>query len=179
MLGKLNKKDLEARAKKMKTVAQALLAEGLKLATPASADNEETYFGSVFKRRQKAAIKPSELSVSDGHAPSTQAAPPSPPPPRDIVVVQEGEGTSAPEEGLWYPNLDAPSYLEKNLLPTKTKEKLEGLEEDHLVEQDVRQLGHALDIKCLAISKLREWKRSAKRKSHELTELLQHVGGLK
>jgi len=31
----------------------------------------------------------------------------------------------------------------------------------------------------LAISKLREWKGSAEKKSHELTELLQLVGGLK
>jgi len=90
-----------------------------------------------------------------------------------MVVVQEGEGTNTQEEGLWDPNLDAPSFfLEKVLLPTKTKEKLVGLEEDHLVEQ-------ALVTNCLAISKLREWKGSAEKKSHEVTELLQQVGGLK
>jgi len=55
-----------------------------------------------------------------------------------MVVVQECEDISAPEEELWDPNLDAPSYLKKILLPTKTKEKLEGLEEDHLVELAVR-----------------------------------------
>jgi len=50
-----------------------------------------------------------------------------------MVVVQEGEGTSTQEEELWDPNLDVPSFLEKILLPTKTKEKLTGLEEYHLV----------------------------------------------
>jgi len=65
------------------------------------------------------------------------------------------------------------------MLPTKTKEMLEGLEEDHLGEQAVRQLGQASATNCLAISKPREWKGSTKRKSHEVTELLQQVGGLK
>jgi len=90
-----------------------------------------------------------------------------------MVVVHEGDGTSAPEEGLWDPNLDAPFFLEKILLPTKTKEKLEGLEQDHLVEQAMRQLGQALATNCLAISNLREWKGSIKRNSHEFIELLQ------
>jgi len=96
-----------------------------------------------------------------------------------MVVVQEGEGTSTQEEGLWDPNLDSPSFLEKVLLPIKTKEKLSDLEKDHLVEQAVRQLGQALATNCLAISQLREWKGSAEKKSHEVTELLQQVGGLK
>jgi len=118
MLGKLNKKDLAARAKKMKAAAQALPIEDLKLKTvleagPAPTDDEETYFGPVFKKRRKATTEPSELSVLDGRAPSQQALPPSLPPPRDMVVVQEGEGTSASKEGLWDPNWDAPSFLEK------------------------------------------------------------------
>ena len=138
MLGKLNKKDLAARAKKMKVAAQALPIEDLKLkavveVAPALTDDEETYYGLVFKRRRKATAEPSKLSVSDGCAPSQQAPPPSPPPRRDMVVVQEGEGTSTQEEELWDPNLDVPSFLEKILLPTKTKEKLTGLEEYHLV----------------------------------------------
>jgi len=41
-----------------------------------------------------------------------------------MEVVQEGEATSAQEKGQWDPNLDAPSFLEKFILPTKTKEKL-------------------------------------------------------
>jgi len=68
--------------------------------------------------------------------------------------------------------------LRRSCCPT-TKEKLEGLEEDHLVEQGVRKLGQALPTNCLTISKLREWKGSTKKKSHEVTELLQQVGGLK
>jgi len=184
MLGKINKKDLAARAKKMKAPAQALPTKKHKLkiileAAPTPTEDEETYSGPVFKRRRKAAIEPSELSVSNGRAPSKQAPPPSPPPPRDMVVVQEGEGTSIQEEGLWDLNLDAPSFLEKMLLPTNTKEKLDGFEEDYLVEQVVRQLGQALATNCLVISKLREWKGSVKKKSHEVTELLQQVGVLK
>lgn len=52
--------------------------------------------------------------------------------------------------------MDPLSFLEKILLPTKNKEKLNGLEEDHLVEQAVRQQGQALATNFLAISKLRE-----------------------
>jgi len=89
-----------------------------------------------------------------------------------MVVVQEGEGTNVQEEGLWDPNLDAPSFLEKVLLPTKTKEKLTGIKED-------RMLGQALAISCLAISKPREWKGSAQKKSHEVILLIQQVGSLK
>jgi len=146
MQGRLNKKDLAARAKKMKETAQACPIGDLKLkavvkATPAPTDGEDTCSGLVFKRRRKAATEPSEHSVSDGCAPSPQAPPPSPPPSRDTVVVQEDEGISAPEGGLWDPNLDAPSFLEKTLLSSKEKEKLESLEEDQLVELAVRQLG--------------------------------------
>jgi len=52
--------------------------------------------------------------------------------------VQESEGVSAIEGGLWDPNLDASSFLEKNLLFAKAKEKLESQEEEQLVEQAVR-----------------------------------------
>jgi len=148
MLGRLNKKDLAAITKKMKVAAQALPAKDLKLkvdveVAPVCTDNEETYSEPIFKRRRKAIVEPSELSISDGRSPSPQVAPPSPPPPHDMVVVQECEGTSASEKGLWDPNLDTTFYLEKILLPTKTKEKLKGLEEDDLVEQAVRRLGQA------------------------------------
>jgi len=61
MLGKLNKKDLAVRAKKMKATAQALPTEDLKLkvvfvVSPAPTDDEETYSRPVFKRRRKATI---------------------------------------------------------------------------------------------------------------------------
>jgi len=95
-----------------------------------------------------------------------------------MVVVQEDEGTSAPEGGLWDPNMDATSFLEKTLLSTKAKEKLESLEEDQLVDQVVRQLGQALAINCLAISKLRGWKGLAKETSLKVVELSQRAGGL-
>jgi len=183
MLGKLNKKDLAATTKKMKEVAQALPTKDLKLkvvveAALASTDNEETYSGLVFKRRRKAATEPSKHSVSDGRAPSPLAPPPSPPPSHDMVVVQEDEGTSATEGGLWDSNLDAPSFLKKTLLSTKAKEKLKSLEEDHLVEQAVRQLEQALAANCLAISKLKGWKGLAKETSLKVVELSQRVGGL-
>jgi len=65
MLGRLNKKDLAGRAKKMKEVAQARLAKDLKLkvvaeAAPDPTDDKETYSGPVFKRRRKAATEPSK-----------------------------------------------------------------------------------------------------------------------
>jgi len=63
MLGRLNKKDLAVRVKKMKAAAQASLAKDLKLKTVAEvvpSDDEETYFGSVFKRRQKVVAKLAE-----------------------------------------------------------------------------------------------------------------------
>jgi len=73
MLGWLNKKDLAARAKKMKAATQELLPEDLKLkvvveVAPTPTDNEETYFALVFKRMRKTTTEPSELSVSDWNA---------------------------------------------------------------------------------------------------------------
>ena len=135
MLGRLNKKDLASKAKKMKETAQARPAEDLKLkvvaeVVPAPTDDEETYSGLGFKRRRRVATEPSEHSVSDGCAPSPQATLPSPPPSRDMVVVQEDEATSALEEGMWDPSLDTPFFLEKTLLSAKAKERLENLEED-------------------------------------------------
>jgi len=53
--------------------------------------------------------------------------------------------------------LDAPSFLEKTLLPTEAKEELDNLEEDQLIEKTVRQLGQALAANCLVLSKLRRW----------------------
>jgi len=40
-------------------------------------------------------------------------------------------------------------------------------------------MGKALATSCLAISKLKEWKGPAEKKSHEVTKLLQQVGSLK
>ena len=75
ILGKHNKKDLAARAKKMKVASQALPTENLKLkvivdVAPASIDDEETYSGPVFKRRRKATTETFELSISDRRTPS-------------------------------------------------------------------------------------------------------------
>jgi len=56
MLGQLNKKDLAARAKRMKVAAQVLPTEDLKLKVivdAAPTNNEETYSRPVFRRRQK------------------------------------------------------------------------------------------------------------------------------
>ena len=46
------------------------------------------------------------------------------------------------------------------------------------MEQAVRQLGQALAGNCLAISKLRGWKGSAKEESHKVVELSRQVDGL-
>ena len=94
-------------------------------------------------------------------------------------MVQESVGASAPVGGLWDPTLDAPTFLEKTLLSVQSKEKLESLEEDQLVEQAVRQLGHALVASCLAISKLRGWKCSTKEETHKVVKLSRQMDGLK
>jgi len=105
----------------MKEAAQTCPAGDLKLkaiaeAAPTPTDDEETYSGSVFKRRQRAATEPSEHSISYERAPSPQAPLPSPPPSRDMVVVQEDEGTSTQEEDYgilaWMPlpSSRRPSY---------------------------------------------------------------------
>jgi len=118
MLDMLNKKDLVARAKKMRATAQASPAKDLKLKTVPEvvpSDDEETYFGPVSKRRRMAVAKTVEHSALDGRARSPQAFPPSSPP-SDGRVVQESAGASVLEGGLWDPNLDAPTFLEKTLL---------------------------------------------------------------
>jgi len=75
--------------------------------------------------------------------------------------------------------LDAPSFLEKALLPSKAKEKLMGLEEDLVVGETMRQLGQALATSFLVVSKLKEWRGPIEKKSHEVVELHQQVGNLK
>jgi len=147
MLAQINKKDMAEMAKKMRAVAQAPQAQDLKLKALAIAaptpmeDEEETYFELVFKRRRNTTVAPSEHSTLDGHVSSLHAPPLSPSPSRDMVVVREDEGTSFQEEGLWDQSLDAPSFLEKVLLPKKAKEKLMSLKEDRLVQETMRQMG--------------------------------------
>jgi len=100
MLPQINKKDLAKRAKKMKAVAQAPPAQDLKLKVVVNValtlieGDKETYSRPIFKRRRKTATAPSKISTLDGRAPSHKASSPSPSPPRDMVVVQEDEGTS-------------------------------------------------------------------------------------
>ena len=153
----------------MKAAAQASPSKDLKLkdvVEVAPSDDEETYSGLVFKRRRKATAK---HFASNGRAPSPQAQlpPANSPPSRDIAVQ---ESARAPVGGLWDPNLDAPTYLEKTLLSAEVKEKLEHLEEDQLVEQATRQLGQAL-----AAHYLRGWKGSAKEEFHKAVELTRRV----
>jgi len=178
---RLSKKDLLARAKKMKVAAQTSPTKDLMLkfmAEVVPSNDEEIYYGSVFKRRRKVDAEPAEHYASNGRAPSPQAHPPSPPPSQNIVV-QEGVGASAPVGGLWDPTLNAPTFLEKTFLSAQANEKLESLEEDQLVEQAVRQLGQALVVNCLTISKLTGWKGSAKEETHKVAELSRQVDGLK
>ena len=79
----------------------------------------------VVKRKDIDA--PTEHSHLDGRVPSNHASPASLTSPRDMMVVQEDEGTSSKEEGLWDQDLDIPSFLEKVLLSNKAKEKLMSL----------------------------------------------------
>jgi len=90
-------------------------------------------------------------------------------------MVQESRGENLRKGGLWDPSLDAPSFLEKTLLPTAVKEELDSLEEDQLMGQTVRQ---ALATNCLGLSKLRRWKDSTKEGALKVAELTQRVGKL-
>ena len=51
-----------------------------------------------------------------------------------------------------------------------------GLKEDRLVRETMRQLGQALAVSCLVASKLKEWRGSVEKKSHEVVELHQQIG---
>jgi len=67
MLGELNKKDLAARAKKMKAAAQALPTEDLKLkvvvdAAPSPVDDEETFLGRSSKGDERSPLNPPSSS---------------------------------------------------------------------------------------------------------------------
>jgi len=136
MLVKIDKKKLAERTKRMRAVAQ--VPQDLKLKTPITVvqasieDEEETSFGMVFKRKRKATTVPTEHSHSDGHAPSHYAPLASPTLPRDMMVVQEDEGTSSRRNGLWDLDLDVLSFIEKTLMPNEEKEKLMSLEKDRL-----------------------------------------------
>jgi len=121
MLAKIDKKELAKRAKRMRAAAQA--PQDLKLKAPTTVvpastkDDEETNSGLVFKRKRKAIVAHLEHSHSNGRAPSHRTTLASPTQTRDMMVVQEDEGTSSKEKGLWDLDLDAPSFLEKTLLP--------------------------------------------------------------
>jgi len=81
MLHTLNKRDLAARAKLLKVVAQAPPAEDLKLkavAEMALSDDEDTCLRPVFKRRRKAVSVPTVHLTSYGWAPLPQVPPPNP-----------------------------------------------------------------------------------------------------
>lgn len=53
-----------------------------------------------------------------------------------------------------------------------------GLEEDRLVGETMRQLGQALATNCLVASKMKEWRGSAEKKSHDVVELHHQIGNL-
>ena len=99
-------------------------------------------------------------------------------PQHDMMVVRENEGTSFQEKGLWDQGLDVPSFLEKALLSNKGKEKFMSLEEDRLVQDTMRQLGQALAASCLVVTKFKQLRGSADKKSHEVAELHQRVENL-
>ena len=71
---------------------------------------------------------------------------------------------------MWDPSLDAPSFLEKTLLPTEAREELDTLGEDQLVGQTMRQLGQALAANCLIFFRFRRWKDSAKEEALRVAE---------
>jgi len=176
MLARIDKKELAERAKRMKVAAQA--PQDLKLKAPttivltSTEDDEEINPGLIFKRKRKAIDALTEHSHSDGRAPSNCAPSTSPTQPRNMMVVQKDEGMSFREKGLWYLDLDVPSFLEKTLLPNEEKEKLMTLEEDRLVQETMRQLGQALAASFLVATKLKVWRGSAIKR---LTRLLSSI----
>ena len=80
MLSKFNKKELEEMAKRMRTTAivpkdsinQKLNAPATTTSTPTG--DEETLSGSIFTRKRKVLVSPTENSHSDGRVPSHHAA---------------------------------------------------------------------------------------------------------
>ena len=131
--------------------------------------NEEICSELVFKRKQKADIAISVPSYSDGRAPSYRDYPPSTSSPHDIAM-QEGGGESASEGDQWDSSPDPVYFLQKMLLSAKVKWRLENWEEDPLMEHMSRQLGEALVVNYLLLSKM--WK--AKELANE--KALQNVG---
>jgi len=130
MLSKINKKELEEMAKRMRAAAK-MLDESLKpkkvpkIVTETSTEqDEETASGLVFKRKRRATTPPVEHSRSDGH--------------QDVIIVQECEDGSSKGKSLWDPTLDIPTYFEKAFLPNEDRERLMTFGEDHLVRDAMK-----------------------------------------
>jgi len=86
MLTKIDKKDLAERDKEMKAAAQA--PQDLKLKAHVTTvptlteDDKDITSRTIFKRRRKTPVAPTEHSQLDRHALSNHAPPSSPTPPR-------------------------------------------------------------------------------------------------
>ena len=74
------------------------------------------------------------------------------------MVIQEGKAESSKGKNLWDPILDAPTFLEKALLPAEERERLMAHDENHLVREAKRQFGQTFATSCLAATKMKERK---------------------
>jgi len=92
--------------------------------------------------------------------------------------MQEGRGESASEEGQWDPSSDPTSFLQRMLLSSKVKGRLENLKEGPLMEHTTRQLGETLVASCLLLSKLWKTKELAKEEALQAARLKRQVNGL-
>lgn len=176
MLDAKKRRNLAALAMQKK-VAPAPYAKDKKLKAVAEtvpSGDEETCSGLVFKRKQKGADATSAHSISDDQAPSYWDFPPSVSPPHDIVV-QEGRGESDSEEDQWDPSSDPAFFLQRMLLSSKVRGRLENLEESPLMEHPTRQLGETLVANFFLLSKLWKSKELAKDEALQAAGLKRQV----
>jgi len=92
--------------------------------------------------------------------------------------VHEGRGESSSERDQWDSSADLSSFLQKVLHSTQTKERLENLEEDPLLEHVSRQLGETLVGINLLLSMMQRAKEMANQETLQTTELKRRVTGL-
>jgi len=84
-----------------------------------------------------------------------------------MADIQEGEAESSKGKNLWDPSLNAPTFLEKALLPAEEREMLMAHDENHFVREAIRQFSQALPTSCLAATKMKERKVAEDLKAQE------------
>jgi len=143
----------------------------------APSEDDETCSGLVFKKKRKADAAIPVPSDSDGRALSYRECPPNAFSPRN-VVVHEGIEESSSEGDQWESFADLSSFLQKVFHSTRTKERLDNLEEDPLLEHVPRQLGETLVGTSLLLSKMQRAKEMASQEALQTTKLKCRMIGL-